>query len=1226
MTTEATVGLPQSREVPGPASDAFRLADSMMRQSTMSRNFSSLDTAIYLIRNALYRLLCDRQDLSICVPLFAKALLTRFLCTGGSEEDADLAFVSHLYKIQAGTEHFVTLEALLGMINAPTLVDPEIDDSVEDLMSCASAIVDEFHQSVDLATLDTGIALYRTVLSFSDQLSPLYWKSLFDLSTSLVTRYHRTGDSHNIAHSLTLLRRLLRVRPNRIMCLVAALLLSGPDATHVIAAFKLSQISLQAQHKAKELYESGQKHWDSFSSSGNPADLRKAVSDFEAAEEQYSWGADGRPSLLSQLANARLELCVQTSDIKGLDAVIELQCEAIRLYPDSKTDRGMLFYNLGRAFFRRFTQSGAATDLYKSICVITVALHLLQARGIDRSSVLTAMGFALHERFELKGDLADLDAAITFHRRAFASAQIPNDRATALNNLGRALLERFVQGGEAAVHDLDAAIIAHDEALSLRPSPHPARSVSLNNLAQCYNERFRRGNKKSDLDRAITLHREALALRQPGHLERVATLSNLAASLQSRFLLSENLADLSEAIQMHRDCLEIRKHTHVDRSASLQNLASCLDMQSQHTKNPRDLDNAMDAIHEALKLLNVQHPERFHVLTGLARSLFHKYGFTQNSKYLDQAFKALCEASTSTHFPVVRRFATSTHWCIRADEYHHASALQAYSTALELLPQMAMLGLDLESRHKALTSGSDGLACGAAECAVGQKDLPKAVEFLEAGRSVFWSQALQLRSPLHGLERADPELAKNVAELFKQLEGGSYRDIHSVRKFPPQTAQHMEFDAQTKYYRKLNSDLVNAIRDVRRLDGFQDFLLPKRFSALRASARNGPVVILNVSTASSTALIITVAQDVQAVPLPEMTRKFAMILVYLLRKRPRGVSLVPSHIIPTEYFGRNGEESSTCQTRLIGRLEGSKDLNPEQIFEMVLSNLWISVVEPVVRALNLKKSANPPRLWWCPTGPLAFLPIHAAGLYGIEGTNCISQYAISSYTPTLAALLDPGDSKSTPFKMTAIIQPTTPYLISLPGTRGELSTIEARVPGKWLTTLGRASDTTVEIAMAHLRESTIVHFACHGTQDFTNPLKSGLVLADGILEVQQIMRKIHGETPAVGRMSLAFLSACETAKGDDTVPDEAMHLAACLLFAGFRGVIGTMWTMGDPDGPKVADTFYHELFRTSDAESDPPVPPDLTRAAHALHHSILKLREDPNVPFMRWVPFVHYGL
>jgi CHAT domain-containing protein len=188
------------------------------------------------------------------------------------------------------------------------------------------------------------------------------------------------------------------------------------------------------------------------------------------------------------------------------------------------------------------------------------------------------------------------------------------------------------------------------------------------------------------------------------------------------------------------------------------------------------------------------------------------------------------------------------------------------------------------------------------------------------------------------------------------------------------------------------------------------------------------------------------------------------------------------------------------------------------------------------------------------------LPIHAAGIYGTDGTNCASDYVISSYTPTLAALLDPPTHIILPFKMTAIIQPITPNLRALPFTQVELSEIENQVPGKWLTTLGRASDTTVQVARAHLRESAIVHFACHGTQDFANPLESGLRLSDGLLKISQIMQKFDDENnPTVSGTSLAFLNACETARGDDVMPDEAIHLAASLLFAGFRGVVATMW-------------------------------------------------------------------
>ena len=41
--------------------------------------------------------------------------------------------------------------------------------------------------------------------------------------------------------------------------------------------------------------------------------------------------------------------------------------------------------------------------------------------------------------------------------------------------------------------------------------------------------------------------------------------------------------------------------------------------------------------------------------------------------------------------------------------------------------------------------------------------------------------------------------------------------------------------------------------------------------------------------------------------------------------------------------------------------------------------------------------------------------------------------------------------------------------------------------------------------------------------------------------------------------SLAVLSACMTAMGDENLPDEVIHLAATLLFAGFPGVVATMW-------------------------------------------------------------------
>jgi hypothetical protein len=64
--------------------------------------------------------------------------------------------------------------------------------------------------------------------------------------------------------------------------------------------------------------------------------------------------------------------------------------------------------------------------------------------------------------------------------------------------------------------------------------------------------------------------------------------------------------------------------------------------------------------------------------------------------------------------------------------------------------------------------------------------------------------------------------------------------------------------------------------------------------------------------------------------------------------------------------------------------------------------------------------------------------------------------------------------------------------------------------------------------------------------------------------------------------------------------------------------------MHDSDGPEIAETFYGHLFRNADVNSNPPVYPDLSESAHALHLAVSKLKS--KVSFARWVPFIHYGL
>jgi len=57
------------------------------------------------------------------------------------------------------------------------------------------------------------------------------------------------------------------------------------------------------------------------------------------------------------------------------------------------------------------------------------------------------------------------------------------------------------------------------------------------------------------------------------------------------------------------------------------------------------------------------------------------------------------------------------------------------------------------------------------------------------------------------------------------------------------------------------------------------------------------------------------------------------------------------------------------------------------------------------------------------------------------------------------------------------------------------------------------------------------------------PLRSSIHLYDGPLELSEIMKK------NLCNSNFAFLSACQTSKGDAKLPEEVVHLASGMLAA-----------------------------------------------------------------------------
>jgi CHAT domain-containing protein len=254
-----------------------------------------------------------------------------------------------------------------------------------------------------------------------------------------------------------------------------------------------------------------------------------------------------------------------------------------------------------------------------------------------------------------------------------------------------------------------------------------------------------------------------------------------------------------------------------------------------------------------------------------------------------------------------------------------------------------------------------------------------------------------------------------------------------------------------------------------------------------------------------------------------------------------------------------------------------------------------------------------PHITWCPTGTLAFLPLHAAGIYRHDGrSECIMDVAVSSYTPTLEALLRPSmcavPSSGDP-KILIVSQPETPNQRPIPGTEKEAAVIQSIFPQS--TTLLNRDKGLISAVLEGMKTHSWVHLACHGIQD---SLDSAFLLEDGKLKLSTLMLQ------SIPHAEIAFLSACQTASGDEQLPEEAVHLAAGMLNVGYKSVIGTMWSISDLQATKVAEKFYAAMKEQITAGKE-------LRPAYALHEATQHLRMTVGVDeFLQWIPFIHFGL
>lgn len=130
------------------------------------------------------------------------------------------------------------------------------------------------------------------------------------------------------------------------------------------------------------------------------------------------------------------------------------------------------------------------------------------------------------------------------------------------------------------------------------------------------------------------------------------------------------------------------------------------------------------------------------------------------------------------------------------------------------------------------------------------------MELLEQGRSVLWTQALNLRTDLTRLAAIAPTLADSLTSI-RQVLDASMPETASPMPAGGTRDQQEAADLRRRKAREWD----DAVAQVRTLDGFEYFLAAVPYADLAAAATDGPAVVVNASRHGCHALLVTVGSD-----------------------------------------------------------------------------------------------------------------------------------------------------------------------------------------------------------------------------------------------------------------------------------------------------------------------------------------------------------------------------
>ncbi|WP_424186693.1 CHAT domain-containing protein [Actinokineospora sp. G85] len=1098
------------------------------------RNQTDLTEAVDSLRSVLDRARGDDPATPLFWLYLGRALGARSYATGGAADLDEAIGALRTGLASAGPQYHrvpgLTILGSLLLLRAERSHAPaELAEAVELLRTAhgSAAVTDVDHYAA-------GVRLARALqVGYLNTADPTQLTESIEIAREVVSV---VPDNHQLRSSaLQILGTSLTQQFQRVDDL--ATITESVDVLRAAAASGTSEVTL-----GSALAELANALCFRHNRSPAPEDLDEAIVVARRAATLPAATPEERSTYLTALSGSLLARSVLLNDEDDLKAAIDASRGATSAQAGPFVELARLT-NLGLALWARFERTAAAADLHEAIDTLSTVAATAHIGHAFRPRVLTNLSTALRARAGLHGSSADLDAAVRAARSAVEAAPADHPQAPQwLMHLGMSHYIRFAERHDTA--DSDAAIMALSDALDRSPTAGPQRAQIASNLASLFRSRGIDDRRAGDLDRAVELAREAIAITDPAHPNHPLYSINLANSLRSRHAHGGQDVDAVEGLALARDAIA--------------NLAA---------GNPR--------VVVAWLLVGWIQRDRSRRRSG---------------PFLDETAIAFRIAAGLTSAPPMLRMLAATEWAKESSRRADwASATLAFGEAVALLPQVAWHGVDRGARERRLIAW-EGLAAEAAAAALAAGSPDRAVELLEQGRSVLWSQALQTKDDLSELRERDPALHDRLRALAALQADTDTPDVLDTSIATDAWSDPVLRDRSVQITRAEGWDRLLA--EARALPGLEYLLRVPPLAMLCDGLPDGPVVLLTLHRTRCDALIVRRDRGVEHIPLPGLSHAEAA-------QRASGYL----NALRSLENGRGLARTSARQT-----------------LHATLEWLWDNVTEPVLTHLGYTGWDNPlPRLWWCPTGSLTLLPLHAAGYHDPADQpagRTVLDRVVSSYTPTLRALARANTasaSTSADQRVLVVSMPETPavegiaQLTPLPGARAEADFLAGAMPH----TLRTADTATHAGVTADLRNHAYAHFACHGGQNLQEPSTGALYLRDKPLTVLDVagLDLTHAE--------LAYLSACSTAIGGTTLPDEAIHLAAALQLAGYRHVIATLWTIADRTAVDLTVSMYTGLLGPSGLRLD--------HTARLLHGAVRALRDSaPRDPTI-WASYIHSG-